>query len=55
MIKEKKLENFVELCGKMDKVEIKNELNNSDLFLFPSTFCDKTKRREAFGIASLEA
>jgi colanic acid/amylovoran biosynthesis glycosyltransferase len=55
MIKEKKLENFVELCGKMDKVGIKNELNNSDLFLFPSTFCDKTKRREAFGIASLEA
>lgn len=55
MIKEKKLDNIVELCGRMNKLEIKHELNNSDLFLFPSTFCDKTKRREAFGIASLEA
>jgi colanic acid/amylovoran biosynthesis glycosyltransferase len=54
MIKDYKLESNVRLVGSKSQEEIRDLLSEADIFLITSVK-DKTNRREAFGVVSLEA
>jgi colanic acid/amylovoran biosynthesis glycosyltransferase len=55
LIIEENLCDIVKLRGIKNKSDIRKYYDKADIFLFPSTFCDKTGRCEAFGVASIEA
>lgn len=55
LIKEYRLEQVIILKGKLPQNMIIKSLKSSDIFIMPSTFDDISKRREAFGLVSLEA
>jgi colanic acid/amylovoran biosynthesis glycosyltransferase len=55
LIKDYKLEKVIKLKGKLSQNMIVKVLRSSDVFLMPTTFDDRSKRREAFGLVSLEA
>lgn len=50
-----RLTNFVHLVGDINQQGVIKYLNDSDIFLMPSTYGNETKRREAFGVVSIEA
>ena len=54
-IKSLKLENIVSVVGKTSQREVLEYLKGSDIFLMPSTYDNITKRKEAFGLVSIEA
>lgn len=49
------LSKHIKLLGSQSQAKIKEYLDYSDLFLMTSTVEDKTNRREAFGLVSIEA
>lgn len=49
------LTDVIHFKGKANQDEVKRALNESHIFLMPSTYDDKTGRREAFGLVSIEA
>lgn len=53
-VKANKLESYVIFTGNKNQTEVKELLSKSDVFLMTSTY-DHHKRREAFGVVSLEA
>ncbi len=53
-VKSNRLEDIVIFLGQKTQSEIFEHLNSNEIFLFPSTK-DSNGRREAFGVASLEA
>jgi len=55
LINKLKLKDNIKLVGKKSQLEIKYYLDISDIFLMPSTYDNKNKRREAFGLSSIEA
>ena len=55
LIDKMNMNDYVKLIGEKNKCQIKNYLSNCDVFLYPSTYCNDTKRKETFGVASIEA
>lgn len=49
------LNNRISFTGDLQQDEIKQKLEESHLFIMPSTYDNETKRREAFGLTSIEA
>jgi len=54
-VEELNCSNEVHFLGLKSQEEIKNELLKNDIFYMLSTFDDNTNRKEAFGVAAIEA
>jgi colanic acid/amylovoran biosynthesis glycosyltransferase len=54
-IRKLNLQNEINFLGSLGQSEIINHLNSSHIFIFPSTYDDELRRREAFGVVSIEA
>jgi len=54
-VQEHDLKSSIDFKGAMSQNEIVNYLSDSDIFIMPSTYDNKSKRREAFGLVSIEA
>lgn len=55
LVKKYNLQKNVKFRGKLNQHDIVNELDKSHIFIMPSTYDEITKRREAFGLVSIEA
>lgn len=55
LVRDYKIESYIKFEGQLSQNEIIKYLNLSDIFIMPSTYDNKTGRREAFGLVSIEA
>jgi colanic acid/amylovoran biosynthesis glycosyltransferase len=55
LIQKYNLEDYVKFEGESSQQKIIQLLKSSDIFIMPSTYDNKTMRREAFGLVSIEA